>query len=103
MPRLRFYLLLRIESQSVGRTRRKGLRRTSLQRKIRGLISDLLEDTLKYIVLLLFILASIMIAEVAISIARTIAGEVPSVLEYGIYLGDASLLLKFIIHTYRSL
>lgn len=72
-------------------------------RRARSLAVDLLEDSCEYVVLLFFIIVSIMITEGAIIIAREIVGEVPTVLEYGMYLGDASLLLKYIIHTYRAL
>lgn len=103
MPRLRFYLSIRIESQS-PRGRRGGSRsQFRLLRRVKSLASDLFEDTCEYVVLIIFILVGILIAEVAIGIARAIAGEVPAVLEFGIYFGDASLLLKYIIHTYRAL
>lgn len=74
-----------------------------LLRRAKSLASDLFEDTCGYIVLLFFIIVSITITECAIIITRAIAGEIPSVLEYGMYLGDASLLLKYTINTYRAL
>ena len=86
-----------------GRGRRRGSRsQIRLLRRVKSLAADLFEDTCEYVVLVFFILVGILIAEVAIAIARVIAGEVPAVLEYGIYLADASLLLKYIIHTLQG-
>jgi hypothetical protein len=90
-------VITRVSTFRRGRGRRS-LSGASLWGRVRPLAVDLLEDLCGYIVLIFFIIASVIITHLAIIIVVAIVGEIPTVLVYGIWLGDASLLLRFISH-----
>lgn len=77
--------------------------RAEFLRKPKSLAMALFEDSCDYVVLLFFILVSIVITKAALTAAKAVSGEIPSVMEYGVYLAEAFLLLKYIRHTYRTL
>jgi hypothetical protein len=79
------------------------IRRGRLSRKAKSFALDLFEDSCEYIVLLIFIFFSIVATKGAITAARAISGEIPYVLECRVYLAEVSLLLKYIMHTYRTM
>ena len=72
-------------------------------KKAKLLAVDLLEDTCGYVILLFFIMVSIIITNTVLAVARGITGDVPIILECGVILADAFLLLKYIAHTIRIL
>jgi hypothetical protein len=68
-------------------------------RRVKPLAVDLAEDFCAFILLLFFASISVIIASYVIMVIRAITGETPQVLEYGIYLADASFLIIYLSHS----